>query len=132
MERAPLLEEAMSFYKKEVDREPLFAAAWNNLGWALTDKALLQNSKEAKNGLFLEAYPNFERTLAIEPFNVDALNNIGWIDLNRAIDAVTLTEKMHLLDGAEARLKLAIALDPDYERSTQNLSLVAKLRVAFN
>lgn len=101
LRRGGRIEQAIAAYQQVVELEPGHADSWYNLGWL---------RKQARQyGPALDAYGEALRRSVADPQEVH---------LNRA---VILSDHLARLDDAEAELRAALALKPDYVPALLNL-----------
>lgn len=97
--RAQKYDDALTIYKKAVEKDPQSVDAHYNL--ALTYD---------KKGMLDEAIESYKQVVSLNPDHGQAYNNLG-----------TVYEKKDMLSNAIAQYKLAVAKDPDLPQAQYNL-----------
>lgn len=126
-ERKKLLLEALDAYKKEAEREPTNALAWNNMGWALQDLAELETKSEQVQENLKQAAVAISRAVELNPAMVEAWNNRGWNLMLRARILDDINERKELLAEARGYLEMALRLNSKYTTASMNLNAVEAL-----
>lgn len=120
-----IYEDAIPFYKKAVELDPLFTFAWDNLG------VCYRNTKN-----FDKAIEAYKKSLAINPYGVTPLQNIAVAyefkgEYDKAIEAYEQYLE-HYPDGEEAYYGLGrqyMFYKKDYEKALENLCQAYNLYV---
>ncbi len=111
---------AIHGYREAIRRHPEFAAAWDNLGLALTVAALDDAHDGQRLNLLEEAVVARRQALQLQPDAADIHNNL----------AVTLRHLGRLAEAAES-YRRALALDPTHTDAHEGLATVELLLGQF-
>jgi tetratricopeptide (TPR) repeat protein len=125
-----ILDEAISAYKKELDRLPNHAIALDNIGWTLIEKAQLLTEKTMQIDCLDSALQYLQRALILDPINITTLNNIAWSRILKSLLVEEKSDKNLLLQFAEDKLQIARVFDSNDKRTLLNIENIRKLRIA--
>ncbi len=113
-------DEAIHAYRKAISRQPHFAAAWINLGVALTAAALSETHSPRRLDMLGEAAAAVGKGLALKPDVADTHNNLAGVLRN-----------LGRFEDAAGHYRLALALDPGHQDAHEGLATVALLLGRF-